>query len=171
MTARLAIVWAAFILAAVACGSGEESAVSSPTAPTATAGGAVDFEPLLDGDHSGVVLDAPAVEKIETRWDWEALWARHQATSDPPAELPEIDFENSMLIAVFDMDEATGGYSIEVQEIIPGAAGLTVFAVRTSPGRDCLVTQAFTQPFHIVVVDRVAGPAHLSLSEDRVDCQ
>ena len=63
-----------------------------------------------------------------------------------------VDFENYMGIAVFAGSQATGGHDIAVTHIEEDAGMLTVTVTKTDPGAKCVVTQALTSPYHIVLV-------------------
>ena len=63
-----------------------------------------------------------------------------------------IDFEDYMGIAVFAGSQATGGHDIAVTHIEEDAGMLTVTVTKTDPGTECVVTQALTSPYHIVLV-------------------
>lgn len=63
---------------------------------------------------------------------------------------PFIDFNNNMIIAVFQGEKTTGGYSIEINKIIETKNTIEVSVMKTSPGRGCIVTKQITSPYHIV---------------------
>ena len=69
---------------------------------------------------------------------------------DAARSLPEIDFEEEMVIAVFMGEKPTGGYSIEIDSIYEYPDRIVVNVVETEPDPDDMTTQALTYPYHIV---------------------
>jgi hypothetical protein len=164
----------------IACGDEEAPAPTETPAPTgtpatsptpaATPDTQISFDTLLIGQNSGLTDQEPTVLKIESQSEWEALWNNHQSIVFPTSAPPIVDFDNKILIAVFDKEEPTGGYAIEVRAIELDDGGIVVDVVRTVPGLGCVVTEALTRPFHIVVIDAVAGEPRLALTDSVTDC-
>jgi len=67
-------------------------------------------------------------------------------------EMPEVDFASEMVIAVFMGEKTSGGYNIEIVEILETEDTLEVTISETEPGADDMVTMALTYPEHIVSV-------------------
>lgn len=159
-------------LVASACDDEE----SGPSAETPTPGSTsppmnVEFETLDRGSYSGIILDdGPLLEKIQTQAQWQDFWERHQQSVSPPPEPPAFDFGDRVLLALVDGSHPTGGYSIEITDIVPSETGVTVHALRTVPDRGCIVTQAFTQPFHIVATETFTAHAELQVTEVVIEC-
>lgn len=86
---------------------------------------------------------------IKTEGDWAGL------LSKTGAELPEpTDFTKNMVIAAFQGEYPTGGYSIEITKIVETENNIEVFVKEISPGTNCNVTKAFTRPYHIIKVQK-----------------
>ncbi len=79
--------------------------------------------------------------------------------------LPEIDFENNMVIAVFMGERPTGGYGIEIKSIDEYPDRITVNIVETEPGPDELTTQALTYPYHIVTTEKTDSEVRFGFLE------
>jgi hypothetical protein len=92
---------------------------------------------------------------IKDREAWQALWEAVYAfvMIRPPA--PEIDFTRDMVIAVAVGEQPTGGYTVEIEQVVAVGDSLQVFINEGLPGRDLVVTDALTQPYHIVRLHRV----------------
>jgi hypothetical protein len=84
---------------------------------------------------------------------------------DDARGLPEIDFENNMVIAVFMGERPTGGYGIEIESIDAYADRITVNIVETEPGPDELTTQALAYPYHIVTTEKTEMEVRFELLE------
>ena len=106
------------------------------------------FESMGKSGYSGLEDRKDYVIKDASEWKnlWEVAYAR---VSQKPA-LPVVDFNNEMIIAVAQGSHSTGGYNIEVTGILEKENSLEVQVKETSPAPGAIVTQAFTQPFHIV---------------------
>ena len=60
-----------------------------------------------------------------------------------------------MVIGVFSGEKPSGGFSIEIAEIMLMETKITVFFDEISPKPEQPVTEALTQPSHIVKIKRV----------------
>jgi hypothetical protein len=77
---------------------------------------------------------------------WEMIYG------DEGPALPEIDFPQEYVIAVFAGEKQTGGHSIAVASIVDKDDTRTVEVALTKPGGNCATTQAITSPYQIVIV-------------------
>lgn len=121
------------------------------------------FETLVQGVSSRITTKQEVV--IEDKDAWLAFWEEHQ-TGDFPSltgnfapssiSLPKVDFTKEVVIAVFMGEQRTGGYAIGIEEINilkkEGEAVVTVDV--TKPNPQDMTTQALTQPFHIIKVQK-----------------
>jgi hypothetical protein len=94
---------------------------------------------------------------IKTANEWTELWNSHVSGSIPPKAPPSIDFQTEMIVAVFSGEKMTGGYDVEIIKIEEARQKrvLSVTIRDSKPPSDALVSQALTQPFHIVKLKRV----------------
>jgi hypothetical protein len=105
----------------------------------------ISFKVIKQGSNNGIKEKRAIVIRSQSQWD--ALEKRmfpHDEDS-----LPSINFNKHMAIAVFAGEKNTGGYSIKVDDITEHGA-IEVDILETSPGKNCIVTQALTQPYQIV---------------------
>jgi hypothetical protein len=63
-----------------------------------------------------------------------------------------MDFSNEIVVAVFLGEKPTGGHAIEITRMERSDDRLLVSFIERRPQPGGVVTQAFTQPFHIVKV-------------------
>ncbi len=70
----------------------------------------------------------------------------------------KVNFEEEMILAVFMGERTTGGYSIEIVEIVEMDDVIEVLIEETSPGEDDMVTMALTYPEHIVKMEKTEKP-------------
>ena len=112
-----------------------------------------DFETVSEGNYSG--HDDKKEYVIKDISQWKTLWSLVNSRAIPQSDLPNINFDDEMVIAVFQGSHSTGGYSIEIVEILEKANSLEVTVKETSPSPGSIVTQAFTQPYHIIKTKKV----------------
>ncbi len=71
-----------------------------------------------------------------------------------PMPPPEVDFKKEMVLAAFMGEQNSGGYAVEIKDAVEEKGKLVVTVVERSPGPGSIVTQAITNPFHLVAVKR-----------------
>lgn len=88
---------------------------------------------------------------------WNATFgpAPKDGRATPP---PEVDFKKEMVLAVFMGEQSTGGYAVEIKDVVEEKGKLVVTVLERSPGPDSIVTQAFTNPFFVAAVKRSTLP-------------
>ena len=94
---------------------------------------------------------------IKNNKELEDFWKQTFSKEFPIRDLPRIDFSNQMMIACFSGEFSSGGYSIEIESISKHKNTLTVNTTETNPGKNCGVTSAFSQPFHIISLNLFEG--------------
>jgi hypothetical protein len=107
----------------------------------------LDFTSISRGQASSISDQRQLV--IRDEQGFQDIWQQ----IDDVSGLPEIDFENNMVIAVFMGERPTGGYGIEIESIDEYPDRITVNIAETEPGPDELTTQALTYPYHIVTTE------------------
>ncbi len=111
----------------------------------------VNLETLVKSNQSGYQEEGRHV--IDNQEDWDNLWTL--ASED---ELPAVNFEEEMVLAVFMGMRSTGGYSIEMVEIIEKDEVIEVMIEETVPGEDDMVAMVITYPEHIVKIEKTDKP-------------
>lgn len=110
------------------------------------------FENISRGFSSG--HDGRKDYVIKDNSEWSNLWDIVNSIRRPLPALPVADFNNEMIIAVFQGAHSTGGYSTEITRIIEKDSSIEVFVKETSPSPGDMVAQVFTQPYHIVKIKK-----------------
>ncbi len=85
---------------------------------------------------------------IRQEQEWNSLRSKLRVS------LPAVNFTQYMVVAAFQGRRRTGGYSIEITNIIEGQDNITVYITETSPRPEDIVIQILTDPFHIVKLER-----------------
>ncbi len=111
---------------------------------------AIGVEKEWKGYHCGYTEAARLVIKTEDRW--KEVWGKVHLLRLPQQELPKIDFQKEMVIAVFMGERKSGGYEIEIRKIIKTEKEIAVEVEEEEPSPESLQSMAITQPYHIVVV-------------------
>jgi len=119
--------------------------------PSEPSGSDIAFETIAQGSNSG--HKEAAQYAITDQAEWETLWATVYTTQEPVPPVPDIHFEEQTVLAVFQGEHSTGGYAIRITNIKEGNGVLEVSVDEQSPGPGDIVTQAFTQPYHVVKVN------------------
>ena len=70
-------------------------------------------------------------------------------------QISGIDFSKSTAIAVFMGEFNTGGYAIEITEIIEKGNEVVIIVSKTFPEPGQPVTQALSQPYHIIKTEKI----------------
>jgi len=102
------------------------------------------------GYHCGYAEAARLVIKTEDRW--KEVWGKVHLLRLPQQDLPKIDFQKELVIAVFMGERKSGGYEIEIRKIIKTEKEIVVEVEEKEPSPESLQSMALTQPYHIVVV-------------------
>jgi hypothetical protein len=88
---------------------------------------------------------------------WASVWARAYALQTPVPSLPEVDFSKEMVLVAALGGRPTGGYDIAIEGVLAEAEATRAFVTATAPGRNCVTTQALTQPVVAVRVSAAEG--------------
>lgn len=67
-------------------------------------------------------------------------------------EMMEVDFNESMVLAVFTGEKPSGGYQVEITQIFETDDTIEVMVLETAPGADDMVTMALTYPGHVIAM-------------------
>jgi hypothetical protein len=93
---------------------------------------------------------------LKSEKEWGDLWRLHKGAFLPKQPIPSVNFKQDMIVAVFSGEKKTGGYGIEITKIeeTREKGEVIVFFLETQPPSKAMVTQALTQPYHIVKTGR-----------------
>lgn len=116
----------------------------------------VPLQTVLKGQHSAVTEPLQIVARTQTEWD--SLWHRHYAGTTNAPPFPRIDFDTYCVVGMFLGTKPGGGYVIEITAAQRRDSFLYLYYREKSPSPNAMVTQALTQPFHIVRVAKDGNP-------------
>ena len=118
--------------------------------------------------YSGVTTPQDLV--IRDAAAWSALWALIHATQRPVPPLPDVDFGQEMIIAAALGTRSTGGYNVLLTQATEDASAVHIQVVETSPGPDCVTTQALSQPIDLARAPRRDAPVQFSIIQQVRHC-
>jgi hypothetical protein len=116
----------------------------------------IPFETIVKYVYGGPVdVETPTGYVARNRKEWKRVWKLAHSTFLVKPPLPEIDFDNRMVLAVF--HGYTGGScSTSITSIVKTEEGLQVHAKQTCPGITCGPQPAnVLKPVEIVTIERL----------------
>ena len=66
----------------------------------------------------------------------------------------DIDFSKEMVVAVFMGEKPTGGYSIDIKDVLKKKDNIEFLIKVEEPGPDDMAAQVITSPYHIIKLER-----------------
>ena len=138
---------------------------------TAEAARAAELAVLPYRFHSGLTERERIV--VRDQVSWAALWTRIVASHRPPPARPAVDFDDEMLVVVSMGARPTGGYGIYIDglsAVFAVRGNLVVVTREVRPGRNCIVTGAFTEPLALARLERSDLPVSFVNRSVARDC-
>jgi hypothetical protein len=128
---------------------------TNPTqvAPAPPGNQVLSFNTLQRGAYSGVTERKVVLVTDEAAW--KSNWQQISARQVPAPDAPALDFAGQSVIVASLGEKNTGGYSVEVTGVELVGGKLKVTVRETKPGPGTFVTQALTQPYHVVRIPKV----------------
>lgn len=115
-------------------------------------GKSVSFETVSKGNSSNQEEKADYV--IDSNSQWVDLWEKMSFGTTPQPELPSINFNDEIVIAVFQGSKSSTGYSVEITNIRESDDYLEVFVREDEPKQDENAGMKLTEPFHVVKIKK-----------------
>lgn len=91
---------------------------------------------------------------IKSEQEFRELWVDLHQQRSPAPDVPVINFDNNIVIAVLMGVQNTGGYYTDIEQVgvFDGVTGISV--LETMPGEGCVTTQMLTMPYHIIQISK-----------------
>jgi len=132
--------------------------------PTATTN--LPVETLIKGQYASAFMGIDSSSYVlESQDSLNDLWYEVHGE-----EAPELNFNASLVVGLVHSFN-TGGYTIEIDEILEMDDHVAVHATLTVPGAGCFVTMALTQPHHFVKTANVGKPVRFETNTVEFDCR
>lgn len=131
------------------------------------------FETYLQGSSSATGI-SENYQILETQNELDDLLETlgTSVDSDPDTE---VDFENNIIVAALLGTKSSGGYSIEISNATIENQVLTITVTKTTPGENCMTTQALNTPYHLILISRKLLPEDYTLEVNKTttteDCE
>jgi hypothetical protein len=117
-------------------------------------------------------LDDPLRVTIRDVEAWRKMWKQiYRRGPSPSPELPDINFSKEMVILAALGSRPTGGYAIFIESIYKRDGRLVIKVSSQSAGKNCMVTQAVTQPLDIVRIPKSGMPVVFIENEIIRECK
>lgn len=98
--------------------------------------------------------DTPSFELITSQADLVSAWNRAYGSRLTLPPLPEVNFPQETVLAVFLDTKPTGGYGLDVQDVTLDGNDVYVDLLETKPAAGAITTQALTTPWLLLRVLR-----------------
>ncbi|PSQ88355.1 MAG: hypothetical protein BRD43_04645 [Bacteroidetes bacterium QS_4_64_154] len=109
------------------------------------------------GDAMGLIrtVGQASSRRLRDEETYASFWERLHADRNSVPDRPEVDFEEKVVVAIVLGRRSTGGYGVEIDEVLASDGGgrIQVQFAETVPGNDCVVTQALTSPYVLATVE------------------
>ena len=83
---------------------------------------------------------------------WENLWLFLYSGHSHPPEVPIVNFTSEILIAVFQGERGSSGYSTNITRIVMTIVYYVVYVDEIHPGENCGILTVMTYPYQIVKI-------------------
>ncbi len=113
------------------------------------AGRRLDFETVDKNVISGYTEKEAEFLVIADNETWYNFWQSYIQ-----GQKKDIDFDEYLVIAAFQGEKSTGGYGISIKEISQTGAVIDIIIEFIEPKKGEIVTQASTQPYHIIKLEK-----------------
>ena len=120
----------------------------------------ISYEVLLEGTFSGI--KEPLQKVITTNEEWEELWKKHVSVIVPQPPVPEVDFENNVLAALFAGEKMKSGYQIRLKEVVPQGKDVIVRYKMVEPPQNSFTLTVLTQPFIFIKIPKPEGTVQMT---------
>lgn len=117
----------------------------------------IDFNTIAQGADSGFHTASQMV--INSRDKWAEVWQQHTSDTVPPPPVPQVDFTQHQVVAVFAGERNSSGYSVEIVTVETWTDNLTSLVITVKyyqPQPIIAVLDVITHPYHIIRIPRIA---------------
>ncbi len=127
------------------------------------------MEIVMDGTYSGVEDKRELL--INTNDEYQKLMNEVYKNLDQMPRIPVVDFTKNSLVAVFIGNRSSGGFMVIIDSITEGSKSISVNVTESTPGKNCVVTEAITRPYTIVKIPKTEKKPIFKTKQIVKDCQ
>lgn len=113
------------------------------------------FQTLKQGVMSGI--NKKEEHLVTEGKQWGNLWGRIHSNETPVPNMPSVNFSINQVLAVFMGSKNTGGYGIEIKQVVDTGKQIVAVVTEITPPEGSITTQAITQPYHIIKIENPEG--------------
>jgi len=111
----------------------------------------IPFTVIAEGDTAADYPDQQGIV-IGSLAEWEELWSQLRGYTIPQPAVPELEFTQYTVLAVFAGEKRSGGYTVQVERVIQTDQAVIVRVTETAPGTDQMTTAQITYPYQVVKI-------------------
>lgn len=123
---------------------------------------------LTEGEHSGLFTERKSF-RIRSLPELDQLYDMMYDTERPA--LPEVNFDQNEVFAIFDGEHPSGGFDVRVVSVRDDGTSRHIALSRIVPGKECVTSEAITSPFSIVVVSKSELPVVREEKTETYSCK
>ena len=105
----------------------------------------LDYKVLLEDSYGGT--DTAENRVITNQEELEKVYGIINRTRRPGIEVPQVDFAENMVVAVFMGRRSSGGNRVEIEKIEETTDAIQVYVRKVQPGEGDMTSMAITNPF------------------------
>lgn len=117
----------------------------------------IDFSTIARGADSG--FHTASLMVIKSGDKWADVWEQHTSDTVPPPPIPQVDFTQHQVVAVFAGERNSSGYSVEILTVETRTDNLPSLVITVKyhqPQPGIFVLDVITHPYHIIKIPRIA---------------
>ncbi|MFB6278360.1 MAG: protease complex subunit PrcB family protein [Salinibacter sp.] len=132
--------------------------------------GAVTVEEIGQGQYGDIVEGTQEV--LRDKDAYASFWRQLHADQSSVPDRPAVDFDTQIVVAVVLGQRPTGGYGVEIDEVLATESGgqIQVRFTESVPGDECGTFQVLTSPYVLATVKTQGGDVTFSGSEETRPC-
>jgi PKD repeat protein len=130
--------------------------------------GEVQYEEIANIDSQ---IKTQMVVAVRTQGQLERLWQEALGNRTPLPDVPRIDFDRNVVIAIFLGEKPNVGYSIRVDQLRAEKGWLKIWYTEVQAGDRCIVPPALSHILLLLQADRVDLPVTFVSRTEVVHCR
>lgn len=141
---KRSLLFTGLIVVLWACGGIRQDRTTENTG----SGQSLDYEVLLEDSYGGT--DTPENRVIKNQKDLESAYGIINRIRRPGIAVPETDFTEKMVVAVFMGRQSSGGNQVKIEKVEETDDAVQVYVMKIHPQEGDMATMAITNPFVFV---------------------
>ncbi len=128
------------------------------------------IEEIKSGNYIGYPAKGVIQKKITSQDSFKREWAKAYSELNPAPPLPDVDFEEKVVVMIMTETKSSGGYTINDISISKNQNATVISYKDVTPGDGCMTTQALTRPFVFLSTEKTDKPMHFKRESVTEDC-